>query len=541
MEFNLPHPTENTQPNPALLESHLQQTGGKIVTRFPPEPNGFLHIGHAKAMYINFTFAKSNDGICYMRFDDTNPSKEKQEYIDSILEDVHWLGHTPYKITYTSDYFDQLYEFAVLMIKKDKAYVCEINDEDMRNQRREGIDSPYRNRPIEESLRLFNEMKEGKHKEGSMTLRMKGNMQSDDHNMRDLVAYRILFKEHPRTGSKWVIYATYDYSHPIVDSLENVTHSLCSIEFQTRNALYRWIPETLGIYRPPQIEYSRVHIAHTMLSKRKLIELVNNNIVSGWDDPRMPTIKGLRRRGYTPESINEFCRRIGINIGMAGGTIKYNILEECVRQDLDTKAPRVMAILNPLKVIITNLHGPLNINALDFPNLKEQSTTHTITLGNVVYIDKDDFRMEDSPKYYRLAPNKIVRLKYVGLIKCTGVNNPDNPTEVYVELLPSDYKPEKRVQGTINWVSEIDHLNVEVRQYDHLFPEEIDDSKEWINQLNLDSKRVFNIMTDTSIRNAKVFDKFQFERIGYFSVDPDTTKDKLVMNMVVSMKEDKNK
>lgn len=545
MEFNLPEPTENIQPNPNLLVKHLQETGGKIVTRFPPEPNGYLHIGHAKAMFINFTFAKSKDGMCYMRFDDTNPYKEKQEYIDSILEDVKWMGHVPYRVTYTSDYFDQLYDYAVRMITIDKAYVCELDDETMRKNRYDCIDSPYRNRPTEESLRLFSEMREGKHKEGSMTLRMKGDMQSNNPNMRDLVAYRILFKEHPRTGNKWKVYATYDYSHPIVDSLENITHSLCSIEFQTRNELYRWIPETLNIYRPPQIEYSRLNITHTVLSKRKLIELVNDKIVDGWDDPRLPTIKGLRRKGYTPEAINDFCKRIGVSLGVSAGTVNYKLLEECLRQDLDTKAPRVMAIMNPLKITIMNIKDNeiITVHALDFPNSDTNKNNHEIKVGRVVYIDREDFRMEDSPKYFRLAPNKIVRLKYLGLVNCFGVhtNGENEPVNIYVELLPTDYKPAKRVQGTINWVSEIDHLNVEVRKYDHLFPEELDGNKEWKDQLNKNSKSVMNIMTDTSIRNAKPFDKFQFERIGYFCVDPDTTNNKIVMNATVSLKENKDK
>lgn len=543
MEFNLPDPKENLQLKSELLEEHLNKTGGKIVTRFPPEPNGYLHIGHAKAMYINFTFAKSKDGMCYMRFDDTNPHKEKQEYINSILEDVTWLGHCPYKVTFTSDYFNQLYNYAIDLIKKDKAYVCELDDETMRKQRYDSIDSPYRNRPIDESLRLFNEMKERKHKEGSMTLRMKGNMQSNNPNMRDLVAYRILFKDHPRTGNKWILYPTYDFSHPIVDSLENITHSLCSMEFQTRNELYRWIPETLEIYRPPQIEYSRLNMTQTILSKRKLIELVNDNVVKGWDDPRMPTLQGLRRRGYTPEAINDFCSRIGVSIGTSAGTINYNLLEECLRQDLDIKAPRVMAIMNPLKVIIINIKENMTVSALDFPNLGDNSSKHPITVNNIVYIDKEDFRMEDSPNYYRLAPNKIVRLKYLGLVQCIGYSNHNgnDVNSVIVHLMPKDYKPEKRVQGTINWVSDIDHVNVIVRKYDHLFPKQLDENKEWKSQLEKNSMKEFKIMTDKSVLNGRAYDKFQFERIGYFCVDPDTSNNRIVMNMTVSLKADKDK
>lgn len=545
MNFNFSNPENNHQLDPKLLEKHLSETEGKIVTRFPPEPNGYLHLGHAKAMFINFTFAESTGGKCYMRFDDTNPYKEKQEYINSILEDLNWLGHKPYKITHTSDYFDELYLFAIDMIKKDKAYVCELDDITIKKNRYDCIDSPYRNRPINESLKLFDEMKNGKHKEGSIVLRMKGDMKSTNPNMRDLVAYRIIFREHPRTHTKWVIFPTYDFSHPIVDSLENITHSLCSMEFQTRNDLYRWIPETLGIYRPPQIEYARLNVTHTILSKRKLIELVDNKSVDDWDDPRMPTIKGLRRKGYTPESINDFCKRIGISLATSSGMIKYNLLEECLRQDLDCKAPRVMAIVNPLKVNIINIVNNIEAFALDFPNLGDKSPKHIINVGNVVYIDKEDFRMVDSPKYFRLAPNKIVRLKYLGLIKCCDfkIDSTGDVEEVNCEMLPLDFKPEKRVQGTINWVSEIDHCNIEVRKYDHLFPEIMNGDNEWKNQLNLNSKTILNVMTDSSIKNNEniKFGKFQFERIGYFSIDPDTTNDKIIMNMITALKEDKNK
>lgn len=543
MEFNLPHPANNIQINPELLEKHLNETGGKVVTRFPPEPNGHLHLGHAKAIFINFTFANSDNGKCYLRLDNTNPLKETQEYIDSIIEDVEWLGYKPYKITSTLDYSDQLMEYAKKLIQCDKAYICELDSKTMREQRYNCIESPYRNRPINESLKLFEEMIQGKHKENSMTLRLKCDMKSNNPNMRDLVAYRILTTEHNQ--QKYNICPTYDYSHPIVDSIENITHSLCSIEFQTRNDLYRWIPETIGIYRPPQIEYSRLNITHTVLSKRKLIELVNGGIVDGWDDPRMPTIKGLRRKGYTPEAINDFCKRIGISLATSAGVINYKLLEECLRQDLDAKAPRVMAILNPLKVIIINMKEN-EVNeavALDFPNLGVTSPTHKINVGKIVYIDKEDFRMEDSPKYYRLAPNKIVRLKYFGLIKCVGMMTHDGltPIEIHVELLPKDYKPEKRVQGTINWVSEIDHCQVEVRKYEHLFPEELNNMSDWKNQLNPNSKTIISVMTDQSIKNAKVYDKFQFERIGYFCVDPDTTDNKMVMNLTVSLKESKDK
>lgn len=542
MNFNFSDPKDNVQISNDLLEKHLNETKCKIVTRFPPESNGFLYLGHAKAMNINFGFAKAKNGICYLRFDDTNPAKERQEYIDSILEDMLFLGHVPYRVTYTSDYFDILYENALKLIKTGKAYVDELDQETMQKQRYNKIESPYRNRSIDESLKLFDEMKNGLHKENSIVLRLKIDMNDDNPNMRDPVAYRILFKNHPRTGNKWCIYPSYDYSHPIVDSLENITHSLCSIEFQIRNKLYKWIPDALNIYKAPQIEYSRLNISHTVLSKRKLIQLVENNIVDGWDDPRLPTIKGLKRKGYTANSINEFCNRIGISVGISSQTlVNYELLEECLRHDLEDKTPRVMAIINPLKVIITNLSDDhkIMINALDFPNLKEKSTTHLINVRNVVYIEKDDFRMQDSPNYFRLAPNKIVRLKYFGLIKCNDVikDNNNNITELHVELLPVDYNPCKRIKGTINWISDIDHSLVEIRKYDHLFPKQLNDSKEWLSQLNMNSKEIITVMTDNFVLNTKPYTKFQFERIGYFLVDPDTSDKKIVMNMITALKQ----
>lgn len=352
-----------------------------------------------------------------------------------------------------------MYEKAEELILQDKAYVCELSETVIKEQRHDGIESIYRNRPVEESLKLFREMKDGKHLEGSMVLRMKCDMNSDNCNMRDLVAYRIIFKEHPRTGNKWVIYPTYDFSHSIADSIENITHSLCSTEFQTRNELYRWVPETLNMYAAPQIEYARLKITHTMLSKRKLIEIVNDKIVDGWDDPRMPTIQGLRRKGFTPNSINTFCSKIGC-LSTTEATVEYELLEECLRHDLDQISPRAMAVFDPLEVIISNLDVDKKVLALDYPNLKERSPSHEIIISaecKTVYIERSDFKMKDEPKYFRLAPNKIVRLKYLGLVRCLKYDisefDSSRVSKVYVELLPDDYKPEKRVQGTINWAS----------------------------------------------------------------------------------------
>ena len=541
--FELTDPFKNKQLNYRLLYEHLKKTGGKVVTRFPPEPNGYLHLGHAKAMFINFKYAEHKNGFCYLRLDDTNPLKETQDYVNSILTDVTWLGHKLFKITFSSDYFDQLIFYAKELIKKNKAYVCQLDRDTLQKERHEGIESMFRNRSTEESLKLFEEMVEGRYKDGEMTLRLKIDMKHNNHNMRDPVAYRIMHIDHYRTQNKYKIYPTYEYSHPIIDSLENITHSLCSMEFIGRNELYKWILDELEIYKPPQIEYSRINISNTILSKRKLIELVNDKIVCGWDDPRMPTIIGLKRKGYTAESINDFCKRVGVHFGMNNSVIDYSLLEECLRQDLDFRAPRVMAVLDPLKVNIINLNEDLKYaDVLDFPNFKERSTVHKVGYTNKIYIDRSDFRLIDSPDYFRLAPNKIVRLKYVGLVKCVNYKIvDDNIDEVDVVLLPFEFKPEHRIKGTLNWVSEFDFLKVEIRRYDHLFPFHINDNIDWKSQLNNCSFNKTSGYTDSSIKNANIFDKFQFERIGYFCVDPDSSQDNLILNMTVALKENKNK
>lgn len=557
MEFKLADPRDNTQIKPELLENHLLKTGGKVVTRFPPEPNGFLHLGHTKAMFINFMFAKNNNGICYLRFDDTNPLNEKKEYIESILEDVEWLGYTPHQITHTSDYFDELIKYAFILIEKDKAYVCELDDITMKKNRYMSIESPFRNRPNDESYKLFESMIRGEYKPGSICLRLKCDMKSPNPNMRDLVAYRIVFDSIDKCpefkqGKKYVVFPTYDYSHPIVDSLENITHSLCSMEFQTRNELYRWMTKTLEIYGCPQIEFSKLNVSNTILSKRKLNEIVEIKIVDGWSDPRMPTIRGLRNKGYTPDAIRNFCSKMGMSIGTSAGLVNYSVLEECLRQDLEDKAPRILAVIDPLKLTIVNFDEPLVVTALDFPARGDASTKRHITVNNAVFIEKDDFMMNAPKKYHRLTPNQIVRLKYLGLVKYVDVkvDIDDNIIEVLVELLPKAYIPEKKVRGTINWVSEIDHMNVIVRKCDHLFPKildvsipenEIKNNKDWKEQLNLKSSEFLNVMTDSSLMNAKPFEKYQFERIGYFSVDPNMYDGKLMLNKTVALKEDKEK
>jgi glutaminyl-tRNA synthetase len=536
------------QKDDRLLEEHFKRVGDliKVVTRFPPEPNGYLHIGHVKAIYINFTYAQQESGRCYLRFDDTNPEKEKQEYIDAILEDVNWLGHNPYKITYTSDYFDQLYDLCEELIKRDKAYVCELDADKIKDDRLNKVESPFRNRPIEESLKMFQDMSRGKYAEKECVVRMKGDMQSDNPNMRDLTAFRIIYREHPKSGDKWCIYPSYDFSHCIVDSLEDITHSLCTMEFQTRNESYRWLLDALDMYKPTQIEYSRLHLTHCMLSKRKLIQLVEDDYVDGWDDPRLPTLRGLRRRGYPPDAINEFCKKIGVSVGTSDGVVRYEVLEECVRQNLNLNAPRIMGTFDPVKIFILNWtdiynSDTISVDVPDFPN-KKDSTTHKIAVNETVWIDRSDFREVDNPDYYGLAPNKVVRLKYFGIIKCVNYDKygDQNAIDVYCTLLP-DY--DGKVKGTISWVSDINKVDVEIREYDHLLPKSLNDDKDWLEQINKDSKKVRTALVDSHIKNGKNTDNqvYQFERIGYFCVDPDTNKDKIVLNSTVSLKESKDK
>lgn len=537
--FRLHDPKDNIQLKQELLDNHLENTGGQVYTRFPPEPNGYLHIGHVKAICTNFIFAEKKGGKCYLRFDDTNPKKEKGEYIESIINDIKWLGYTPFKITYTSDYFGQLIEFAKQLILIDKAYICELDSETMQKERREGIDSIYRNRPIEESMDLFERMINGEIEENKMTLRMKGSMQAKNSNLRDLVAYRVVNEPHPRTGTSFKVYPTYDFSHCIIDSLEHITHSLCSSEFIDKNELYRWVLDNLEIYKPVQIEYSRLNISNTILSKRKLNALINQGVVDGWTDPRMPTIAGLRKRGYTPESLKLFIEKVGLNFGHSSTNVEYSLLEECLRQDLEKRAIRAMAINNPVKLKLVNKDDDFNmlIDVPDDPNIKEESMIrmHKVSVSNEIYIDANDFRTEDSKKYFRLAPNKIVRLKYLGLIKCTGYTERESGkiTEIFVELLPADYVPEKRVKGTINWVDAKNNVKVMVNMYGQL----VDDS----GKINHDSKKVEEFVADISVGNKQALDHIQFERIGYFCVDEESTACNKVLNFTTYIKQNKYK
>lgn len=529
------------------LEKHLKATGGKVLTRFPPEPNGYLHIGHAKAMFIDFGLAKERNGSCYLRFDDTNPEAEKAEYIDHIKEIVNWLGWEPFKITYSSDYFQELYDLAVKLIKNDKAYVDHQSPDEIKEYREKKMDSPWRNRPIEESLQLFEEMKRGMIDEGKATLRLKQDMQSDNKNMCDLIAYRIKFTPHPHAGDKWCIYPSYDYTHCIVDSLENITHSLCTLEFEIRRPSYYWLLEALGLYQPYVWEYSRLNVSNTVMSKRKLNRLVMEKWVDGWDDPRLLTLSGLRRRGVSSTSINSFIRGMGITRSDSS-MIHISRLEYHIREELNKTAPRAMVVLHPLKVVITNFDSgsTINLDAKLWPDApaEDASSFYKVPLTKVVYIENTDFRLEDAKDYYGLAPGKSVLLRYAFPIKCTDVvRSSDNKTVLEIR---AEYDPSKKSKpkGVLHWVSEpspgVDPLKIEVRLFDKLFKSEDPSSlgDDWLSDLNPNSKEVIsNAYAVPMLGDAEVGDKFQFERLGYFAVDTDSGPNKLVFNRTVTLRE----
>eukprot|EP01027_Heterolobosea_sp_BB2_P003525 GEZU01005333.1.p1 GENE.GEZU01005333.1~~GEZU01005333.1.p1 ORF type:complete len:795 (+),score=372.73 GEZU01005333.1:80-2464(+) len=535
-----------------LIEEHEKITGGKIMTRFPPEPNGYLHIGHAKAMNLSFGYAKEMGGMTYLRYDDTNPDAEKDEYIKSIEKTVRWLGWEPFKITYSSDYFDKLYEFAVELIKKGLAYVDHQTPEEMSKYREQMMDSPWRDRPVEENLKLFEDMRKGKFAEGAATLRLKMDMKSPNYTMRDLVAYRIKYTPHPKVGDKWCIFPSYDYTHCIVDSLEHITHSLCTLEFEVRRDPYYWILNALDLYRPNVWEFSRLNLTTNVMSKRKLNKLVTGHIVDGWDDPRILTVDGLKRRGYTPEAINAFCRRIGVTRNE--NMINIQLLEHYCRRDLDQNAPRAFAVLNPLKVTITNFPEDKEVIEVLAPNFpaKPDSEKHKLPLSRVLYIERSDFRLVDSKDYFGLAPNKEVGLKYAYNIRCTEAvtcKNPETGEEEVVELFATmDFNNANKPKGYIHWVAEprkgVEPAVAEVRIYEDLFTIENPSAEEnWLDYLNPNSKQVIAkaYIDEFLAQNAKVWDKFQFERLGFFSVDPDTTDEKKVFNRTVTLKESKEK
>ncbi|XP_019427933.1 PREDICTED: glutamine--tRNA ligase isoform X2 [Lupinus angustifolius] len=497
-------------------------------------------------MFVDFGLAKDRNGGCYLRFDDTNPEAEKKEYIDHIEEIVQWMGWEPFKITYTSNYFQELYEFAVELIRRGHAYVDHQTPDEIKEYREKKLNSPWRDRPISESLKLFEDMKCGLIEEGKATLRMKQDMQSDNYNMYDLIAYRIKFTPHPHAGDKWCIYPSYDYAHCIVDSIENVTHSLCTLEFETRRASYYWLLHALGIYQPYVWEYSRLNVSNTVMSKRKLNRLVTEKWVDGWDDPRLMTLAGLRRRGMTPTAINAFVRGIGITRS-DGTLISVERLEYHVREELNKTASRAMVVLHPLKVVITNLeaNSAIEVDAKKWPDAQadDASAFYKIPFSNVVYIERSDFRMQDSKDYYGLAPGKSVILRYAFPIKCTEVILADD-NETILEIW-AEYDPSKKTKpkGVLHWVSQpspgVDPLKVEVRLFERLFlsenPAELDN---WLGDLNPHSKvEISNAYGVSLLKDAKLGDRFQFERLGYFAVDQDSTPEKLVFNRTVTLKD----
>jgi glutaminyl-tRNA synthetase len=522
--------------------------GGRVCTRFPPEPNGYLHIGHAKSICLNFGTALKYDGKCNLRFDDTNPEKEEQEYVDSIMEDVRWLGFQWDGLFYASDYFDQLYEWAVALIKKGKAYVCDLTPDQVRETRgtpnHPGTNSPFRDRSVEENLRLFEGMKMGEFPDGSRTLRAKIDMAHSNINLRDPVMYRILRATHHRTGDKWCIYAMYDYAHGQSDSIEKITHSICTLEFEHHRPLYDWFIQELGIYAPQQIEFSRLALTHTVMSKRKFLTLVKEKHVNGWDDPRMPTISGLRRRGYTPEAIRAFCERIGVS--KYEGTIEMAWLEDALRNDLNKKAQRRMAVLRPLKVMIDN-YPEGQTEEPDAVNNPEDATagTRKVPFSREINIERSDFH-EDPPKgYFRLAPGKEVRLRWAYFLKCNSVvkDAAGNITELrctYDPTTKGGNAPDgRKVKGTIHWVSARHAIPAEVRLYDHLFkvpfPDDVPEGQDFTVNLNPNSLEVVTAQLEPSVANAAVGVKYQFERLGYFSVDKDSMPGKLVFNRAVTL------
>jgi glutaminyl-tRNA synthetase len=529
--------------------------GGRVVTRFPPEPNGYLHIGHAKSICLNFGIAQENKGgVCHLRFDDTNPCTEEEEYVEAIKQDVRWLGFDWDKhLYYASDYFGQLYEWAVKLIKKGKAYVCDLSTDQIREYRgtltEPGKESPYRNRPVEENLDLFERMKNGEFEEGSRVLRAKIDMASPNLNMRDPVIYRILKVSHHRTGGKWCIYPMYDFAHGQSDSIERITHSICTLEFEDHRPLYDWYLDQLEIYHPQQIEFARLNLTYTVLSKRRLIELVEGGHVSGWNDPRMPTISGMRRRGYTPEAIRSFANRIGVS--KTDSTVDIQLLEHHVREDLNKHAPRVMAVLNPLRVVIDN-YPEGQVQWLEAVNNPEDSTmgTRKVPFSRVIYIERDDFMENPPPKFYRLAPGREVRLRYAFFVKCAGVVKDEKTgeiTELHCTYDPAtqggDAPDGRKVKVTLHWVSVEHSLDAEVRIYNYLFtrqyPMEVEKGADWKESLNPDSMIILpSCRVEESLANAAPGNLYQFERKGYFCADPDSSTGKLVFNMTVSLRDE---
>ena len=540
-----------------IIDEH-NRTGrfnNQVYTRFPPEPNGYLHIGHAKSICLNFGIAKDYNGKCNLRFDDTNPAKEEQEFVDSIKEDVSWLGFSWTEERYASDYYEQLYTWAQDLIKKGKAYVCDLADDEIREYRGTstggkngttpaGKNSPYRDRSIEENLDLFSRMRAGEFADGSKTLRAKIDMAHPNLNMRDPVMYRILRAHHHRTGDKWCIYPMYDFTHGQSDSLEGVTHSICTLEFENHRPLYDWYLENLEIYAPQQIEFARLNLTYTVLSKRRLLTLVSEKYVDNWDDPRMPTISGYRRKGYTAAAIREFCKRIGV--AKADSRVDIALLEHCLRDDLNKKANRFLGVMDPVKLVITNYPEDKRETLTGINNPEDDTAgTREIPFSNELYIERSDFMEEPVKKFFRLAPGKEVRLRYAYLITCTNVIKDEDGKIIQINCT---YDPQSRggnapdgrkVKGTIHWVSAKDAIKTEIRLYDYLFTVENPDAlrTEWLSAFNKESLKTIQAYVEPAVQDIADMENFQFERTGYFIKDKDSTPDKLVLNRTIGLKD----
>jgi glutaminyl-tRNA synthetase len=549
-------PVESTGPSNFVRDIIIQDVqegkhGGRVQTRFPPEPNGYLHIGHAKAIYLDFGLAAEFGGKCNLRFDDTNPSKEETEYVESIMEDIRWLGYEWDALFYASDYFGQLYEWAIQLIRAGKAYVDDLSAAEIREYRgtltEPGRESPYRGRAVAENLDLFERMKKGEFPDGSRTLRAKIDMASPNLNMRDPVMYRILHMEHHRTGDEWCIYPMYDYAHGQSDSIEHVTHSICTLEFEAHRPLYNWFIEQLGIFPSRQIEFDRLNLTYTLLSKRKLLQLVQQGHVAGWDDPRMPTLSGMRRRGYTPEAMRNFCANISVS--KTNNTVQLSLLEHYIREDLNKRAARVMAVLRPLRVVIENYPDDQveEMEAINNPE-DESAGTRRVPFSKVLYIEQDDFR-EDPPKqFFRLAPGREVRLRYGYFITCKeAVKDADGR----IVELRCTYDPATRggnapdgrkVKATIHWVSAAHAVDAEVRLYDNLFtkenPNDVEEGQDFTANLNPNSLEVLTgCKVEPSLKGAAAGARYQFERLGYFAVDPDSAAGRLVFNRTIGLRD----
>jgi glutaminyl-tRNA synthetase len=551
----LTDPAPSTHFIKRIIEEDLKTSkyDGRVMTRFPPEPNGYLHIGHAKSICLNFGLAETYGGLCNLRFDDTNPTKEEVEYVESIKEDVRWLGFDwGDRLYYASDYFEHLYDYAVQLIEQGKAYVDSLSAERIKEYRgtltEAGKESPDRNRSVEENLSLFQSMRAGEFQDGRYVLRAKIDMASGNLNMRDPVMYRILHAEHHRTGNKWCIYPMYDWAHGLCDSIEGVTHSICTLEFEDHRPLYDWFLEELGVYQPQQIEFARLNLTYTVMSKRKLLRLVEDGYVRGWDDPRMPTISGLRRRGYTPEAIRDFSERIGV--ARKDSTVDIKLLEWCIREDLNKHAPRVMGVLQPLRLVIENYPDD-EVEELEAINNPEDPAmgTRMVPFSRVLYIERDDFREDPPKKWFRLAPGREVRLRYGYYITCVDMVKDKQTGEVielrctYDPATKGGWSPDgRKVKGTLHWVSAAHAIEAEVRLYDYLFlqssPEEGEEGSDFKSNINQDSLEVLpSCRLEPSLAGATPGSRYQFERLGYFCLDPDSSVEKLIFNRTVTLRD----